>query len=95
MIREEKINEIRRYIWEEVDGYDLTWESDCDKLAEKLYEDGWHRDVEANWGILKIGDGGTTRTCSHCYITQTVNVYDGKVMFNYCPYCGAKMVERK
>ena len=43
------------------------------------------------WEIKKIGDGGTTRTCSNCNITQTVNVYNNKVMFNYCPYCGAKM----
>ena len=31
------------------------------------------------------------RKCSVCRITQTVNVYNGKVKFNYCPYCGAKM----
>ena len=43
------------------------------------------------WTISKIGDGGKTRTCSNCHISQTVNVYKNKVMFNYCPYCGAKM----
>ena len=32
-----------------------------------------------------------TYTCSNCHITQTVNVFNGKVMFDYCPYCGAKM----
>ena len=35
--------------------------------------------------------GGTTRTCSCCHMTQTVNVYDNKVMFKYCPCCGARM----
>ena len=35
--------------------------------------------------------GETTRMCSVCHITQTVNVYNGEVKFNYCPYCGAKM----
>lgn len=37
------------------------------------------------------GDESNTRTCSVCHISQTVNVYQGKVMFNYCPYCGADM----
>ncbi len=46
---------------------------------------------EGKWECKKIGDGGTTRTCSNCNITQTVNVYNNKVMFKYCPYCGAKM----
>lgn len=32
-----------------------------------------------------------TFTCSNCHITQTVNVYNDKIMFNYCPYCGARM----
>ena len=32
-----------------------------------------------------------TRKCSECNITQTVTTYMGKVIFNYCPYCGADM----
>ena len=47
----------------------------------------------ANWLNNGIGDGGTTRTCSHCRITQTVVVYDNKVMYQYCPYCGSKMID--
>ena len=47
----------------------------------------------AKWNNNGIGESGTTRTCSHCHITQTVNIYNGKVMFKYCPYCGAKMVD--
>ena len=47
--------------------------------------------VHGEWEIKKIGDGGTTRTCSNCNITQTVTIYNNKVMFRYCPYCGAKM----
>ncbi len=35
--------------------------------------------------------GFQTATCSRCNITQSVNTYREKVMFNYCPYCGAKM----
>ena len=82
---------IYKYLWEEVDGYDLSQDGDCEKLAEKLSEDGWHQDIIGKWEIYKIGDGGLVRTCSNCLITQTVNVYNGKVMFRYCPYCGAKM----
>lgn len=36
-----------------------------------------------------------TRTCSNCHISQTVNVYNDIVMFNYCPYCGAKMYKKR
>jgi hypothetical protein len=35
--------------------------------------------------------GFHTATCSNCRITQSVNVYRGKIKFRYCPYCGAKM----
>ena len=30
-------------------------------------------------------------TCSNCKITQSVMTYQGKIKYNYCPYCGAKM----
>jgi cytidyltransferase-like protein len=36
-------------------------------------------------------DGDRVRTCSSCLISQSVNVYKGKGMFRYCPYCGSKM----
>lgn len=26
---------IYKYLWEEVDGYDLSWEGDCEKLASR------------------------------------------------------------
>lgn len=42
--------------------------------------------------IPKKGTQGfQTATCSRCNITQSVNTYQEKVKFNYCPYCGAKM----
>ena len=71
---------------------DIDVEYEAWQLIE---EEGWHKQVEANWEIAKMGDGERVRTCSNCHISQTVNVYDGKVMFNYCPYCGAKMVGRR
>ena len=45
----------------------------------------------ARWLNNGIGYGGTTRTCSCCRITQTVNIYNDKITFKYCPYCGARM----
>ncbi len=36
-------------------------------------------------------NGLQTAYCTNCGITQTVNTYNGKVQFNFCPYCGAKM----
>ena len=46
----------------------------------------------ARW--IKFGsDEGTTRsyTCSCCNISQTVNVYQDKPQFQFCPYCGSRM----
>ena len=41
--------------------------------------------------INKYWHGENTRECSACHVTQSVTVFEGKVMYNYCPYCGAKM----
>lgn len=60
-------------------------------LATIIYNAGYRKQREGEWKILKMGDGEKVRTCSACYISQTVNVYKGKVMFMFCPYCGAKM----
>lgn len=46
----------------------------------------------ANWLTNGAPKDSTTRTCSSCHITLTVNIYDGRVTYQYCPYCGAKMV---
>ena len=35
--------------------------------------------------------GFHTATCSNCGITQSVMVYQGKIKFCFCPYCGADM----
>jgi len=31
--------------------------------------------------------------CSVCNISQSINTYQHKAQYNYCPYCGAKMDE--
>lgn len=86
--------EILKYIWEEVDGYDLTWNSHCEALAEQLLRDGWCRQKEAEWiptlttdpryGIPAI----IGFTCSNCQTKQ-------EVYTNYCSFCGAKMVLKR
>lgn len=86
--------EILKYIWEKVDGYDLTRDSHCEALAEQLLRDGWCKQKEAHWiptiktspkyGVPVI----VGFTCSNCQIKQEVNT-------NYCSFCGARMVERK
>lgn len=42
--------------------------------------------------IKEYWNGEHTRKCFVCNITQTVTTYRGKVNFNYCPYCGARML---
>ena len=78
--------EIFNYLWDEVEGYDLTWTSDCEKLAEKMYNDGWHKQTEAEWTLNRDGSG----TCSNCHFTQR-GVYDQDSYQRYCGCCGAKM----
>ena len=86
--------EILKYILEELDGYDLTWNSQCEALAEQLLRDGWCRQVEAEWipTIVTSPKYGVPVivgfTCSNCQIKQEVNT-------NYCSFCGAKMVGRR
>ena len=58
-------------------------------------KDGIDRvEYRGKWSDGKgIGEKENIRTCSACGVRQTVTYYDGKVMFRYCPYCGAKMYE--
>lgn len=77
------------------DKYSKNYFCSCIKQAEKMTAKGYHKQREGKWKILKMGDGEKVRTCSACHISQTVNVYKGKVMFMFCPYCGAKMEGEK
>lgn len=87
--------EILKYIWEEVDGYDLTWNSHCEALAEQLLRDGWCRQKEAQWIPIEkfVPDWGANiihhYECSNCKILEYAN--DRK----YCSNCGAKMIGRR
>lgn len=88
MEKEQELQEIRRYLWEEVDGYDLTWEPDCDKLAEKLYEDGWRKVTQAEWISAPCSEKDGNATCSACGHWDWSDC-------NYCSCCGAEMVGRR
>ena len=35
--------------------------------------------------------GFQSAKCSVCNISQSINTYQHKAQYNYCPYCGAKM----
>lgn len=85
--------EILKYIWEEVDGYDLTWDSHCEKLAEQLLRDGWSRHVEAEWvWKTKIEPQAQNRLyCSACD-NECLSKGNYYVKSNWCPHCGAKMI---
>lgn len=85
----QELEEIKQYLWQEVDSYDLSWESDCDKLAEKLYKDGWHRQ-RVGTIIHTIKDGKCNRVFSCCGRDFT-NLTTWMIP-DYCPACGAKIV---
>lgn len=80
--------EFEMFLWQHTNMCDIDLISE---VAEVLAEAEYRKQRIGQWEISKIGDGGTTRTCSNCHISQTVNVYNGKVMFKFCPYCGARM----
>ena len=46
----------------------------------------------AQWLDKKITEKAAIATCSSCHVTQSVNVYEDRITYQYCPYCGAKMV---
>lgn len=57
------------------------------EAAEKKY-----KRPEGEWQVrFPYDETSKARTCSNCNITQRVNIYDGKVRFSFCPYCGADM----
>ncbi len=74
----------------------MTWaeRDDCKKRLEELSPADVALMVHGKW-INEYWHGETVRKCSVCKITQTVNVYNGEVKFNYCPYCGARMDEEE
>ena len=43
------------------------------------------------WEMEWWQEGHKVRKCSYCKRSQTVNIFNGEVMFNFCPYCGADM----
>ena len=97
MDKEKQIEEFADDIDEAIDN-NMTWHDidgitniDTVGMANELKNKGYRKERQGEWKIMKMGDGDKVRTCSACMISQTVNVYKGKVMFNYCPYCGAKM----
>lgn len=94
MNKDKQIEEMARLMCEGCADYGDCKYDICDATldeAERLYNAGYRKQSGGEWKIMKMGDGEKVRTCSSCLISQSVSVYKGKVMFRYCPYCGAKM----
>ena len=88
------VEEIYNYLWDEGDGADLTWGTDVERLAEKMYNDGWRRVPKGEW-IERIekpdwleDDVEVYYECSCCGIYNFGQSH-------YCPCCGAKMNKEK
>ena len=62
------------------------------KFCRQFYSEEEQR--TGKW-IKKYWHTENTRECSACHVTQSVTVVGDKVMYKYCPYCGAKMVGAK
>ena len=77
--------EIFNYLWYEGDGADFTWRTDVERLAEKMYRDGWRRVPKGEWLTDKYG-----MERSICSICGAVFEGDGG---NYCRKCGARMTD--
>lgn len=83
--------EILRYIWEKVDGYDLARDSHCEALAEQLLRDGWCIQVEAEW--IPLNDfHNEMYACSNCQLHIHKDLLEH---FHFCSKCGAKIVGRR
>ena len=54
--------------------------------ALRVYDDGWRKQIEAEWTLNRDGSG----TCSNCHFTQR-GVYDQDSYQRYCGCCGTKM----
>lgn len=77
-LMDRNLDHLQRDDWKEV----IQIVADAPTIAPKQKRGKW---------IKEYWNGEHTRKCSACNITQTVTTYRGKVSFNYCPYCGARM----
>ena len=96
MTKQEQIKEIAKIIakvefpnsgcWDDCNK--CFYKGNCDylKSAERIYDAGWRKQIEAEWTLNLDGSG----TCGHCHFTQR-GVYDQDSYQRYCGCCGAKM----
>ena len=91
MDREKQIEEIANVIYDDPNSYDTYWRSNCEQLAETIYNAGYHKQSKGEWEKFE----GERFICSNCAkvfgLGSTATIYDVKRVWKYCPNCGAKM----
>ena len=87
----------KHYTWwggEEKEMFDTIVDMQPTIEAEPIRHGKWCDGFSISGNLPPIftkSQGFQTVKCSVCNITQSVNTYQNKVMFRFCPYCGAKM----
>ena len=66
--------------------------ADVEEVKHGQWVDSWSSYCRADFEKYQ---GFQTAKCSVCNITQSINTYQHKAQYNYCPYCGAKMNEKE
>lgn len=59
-----------------------------DYIAEKLYNEGYRKQSEGLWEIVKGSNGKEKMICTNCRHQQDLHS-----TFAFCPNCGARMHE--
>ena len=76
---------------------------DADKLTEEWLKEildefkntpEYKRHSDAHW-ISATDNSCPMAECSECGCRMILNVYNPKIPYRYCPYCGAKMHSTK
>ena len=85
MSREKQIEEIANVIYDDPNAYDTYWRSNCEQLAETIYNAGYRKQSEGRW-TPRHKD--TKAFCTKCGALRDIETQE---FWSFCPNCGAKM----